>query len=80
MDHSEADLIDLNSEKNCRRFELDFTNEMQDEAMTKNENLMHNKRQQRQEDFYKEIATEILKYELAVLFGSTNTKTELHNY
>jgi stalled ribosome rescue protein Dom34 len=41
---------------------------------------MHNKRQQMHEAYYKEIASEILKYDHVLLFGPTNAKTELHNY
>ncbi len=41
---------------------------------------MHNKEQQQQEAYYKEIANEILKYDHVLLFGPTNAKSELHNY
>ena len=41
---------------------------------------MHNKRQQMQEAFYKEIADAILNYNHVLLFGPTNAKTELYNY
>jgi stalled ribosome rescue protein Dom34 len=41
---------------------------------------MHNKRQQMNEAFYKEIADEVLKYDHVLLFGPTNAKSELHNY
>lgn len=41
---------------------------------------MHNKSQQMHEAYYKKIAEKILKYNHVLLFGSTNAKTELHNY
>ena len=50
------------------------------EALSRSEDLMHNKEQQMHEAYYKEIADEILKYDNVLLFGPTNAKTELHNY
>lgn len=80
MDHSTANLIDLNEEKNDHSIYSKFTSETKDEALDKSESLMHNKRQQMQEAYYREIAEEILKYDHVLLFGPTNAKTELHNY
>jgi len=80
MDHAVANLIDLNSEKNSHTITSNFTSDVQDDALRKNENLMHNKRQQMLEAFYKEIASEVLKYNHVLLFGPTNAKTELHNF
>lgn len=80
MDHSKAVLIDLKSDKNNHNIDSEFDSETQSEVMDRSEKTMHNKRQQMQQAFYKEIAAEILKYEHVVLFGPTNAKTELHNY
>lgn len=80
MDHSVANLIDLNAEKNSRTIASDFTFDAQEGALSRSENLMHNKRQQLNEAFYKEIGEEVLKYEHVLLFGPTNAKTELHNF
>lgn len=80
MDHSIANLIDLNSWKNSQTITSKFDYDVQDEALRKNENLMHNKRQQMHDAYYKEIAVEILKYKNVLLFGPTNAKLELHNY
>jgi stalled ribosome rescue protein Dom34 len=41
---------------------------------------MHNKRQQMNGAFFKEIADQILNYDHVLLFGPTNAKSELHNY
>jgi stalled ribosome rescue protein Dom34 len=79
MDHLNAHLIDLNSKKNNHSITSKFTFDTKDKALRKNENLMHNKEQQMNELFYKEIAAEILKYDNVVLFGPTNAKQELHN-
>jgi len=80
LDHSTANLIDLNSNKNSISISSSFTFDTKEEALNKSEKLMHNKRQQLNEAFYKEIADEVLKYDHVLLFGPTNAKTELHNY
>lgn len=80
MDHSSADLLELNSKNKKRSVISEFTFETKEEALRKNENLMHNKRQQMQEAYYKEIAKEILPYDHVLLFGPTNAKVELYNY
>lgn len=80
MDHANANLIDLNATKKSHTITSKFTYDVQDKALRKSEKGMHNKRQQMQEAYYKEIATAILNYEHVILFGPTNAKTELHNY
>jgi stalled ribosome rescue protein Dom34 len=80
MDHATANLIDLNSNNKSHDIVSKFTYEVQDEAICKSERGMHNKRQQLQEAYYKEIADSILNYNQVLLFGPTNAKTELHNY
>jgi stalled ribosome rescue protein Dom34 len=80
MDHSEANLIDQNNTENNCTINSEFTFSTKEEALSKSEDLMHNKRQQMQEAFYKEIAAKILNYKHVLLFGPTNAKTELHNY
>ncbi len=80
MDHSTADLIDIHSKKNDHSISSQFTFDTKEEALTKSEKSMHNKRQQMHEAFYKEIASEILNYDHVLLFGPTNAKSELHNY
>lgn len=80
MDHSEANLIDLNTIENKHSITSEYTTVTEEEALQRSENLMHNKRQQMHESFYKEIGAEILKYDHILLFGPTNAKTELHNY
>tara|TARA_R110002126_G_scaffold277560_1_gene423505 strand:+ start:67357 stop:67770 length:414 start_codon:yes stop_codon:yes gene_type:complete len=80
MDHSTANLIDLDSKKNTQAIVSNFTNNTKEEALNRSESLMHNKRQQMNEAFYKEIAAKILKYNNVLLFGPTNANVELHNY
>jgi hypothetical protein len=80
MDHSAANLIDINSKNECQSIVSNFNSETKEEALNTSESLMHNKRQQMHEAYYKEIADEILKYNHVLLFGPTNAKVELHNY
>jgi stalled ribosome rescue protein Dom34 len=80
MDHETANLIDLNFKKHSRSIASEFTFNTKEEALNRSESLMHNKRQQMHEAYYKEIAAVILKYDNVLLFGPTNAKTELHNY
>jgi stalled ribosome rescue protein Dom34 len=80
MDHANAHLIDLNTEKNNQSIVSDFTNETKVDVLVRSEKGMHNKRQQMHEAYYKEIGEAILNYDHVLLFGPTNAKTELHNY
>lgn len=80
MDHSTAELIDLNEIKNDHAIKSKFSFSAKEEALSRSENLMHNKEQQMHELYYKKIAAEILNYDHVLLFGPTNAKVELHNY
>lgn len=59
MDHSIANCIDLKSNKHTHSIVSKFTEDIKEEALTKSEKGMHNKRQQMQEAYYKEISEEI---------------------
>jgi predicted GIY-YIG superfamily endonuclease len=81
MDHSSAEFIGYPVNKsNEDLVELNFTHEDMQEALNRSENLMHNKRQQKQAAFYKEIGDIILKYDEVLLFGPTDAKVELVNF
>lgn len=80
MDHSAANLFDINSKNEGRSIASKFTSETKEEALTRSESLMHNKRQQMHAKFYDKIGAQILKYKHVLLFGPTNAKVELHNY
>lgn len=80
MDHSTANLIDLDSKKKTQSILSNFTNDTKEEALNRSESLMHNKRQQMNEAYYREIADKILKYNSVLLFGPTNANIELHNF
>jgi len=80
MDYANANLIDLNSESKSQTITSKFNFEVKDEAIRKSEKLMHNKEQQMDEAYYKQVAGVILNYDNVLLFGPTNAKTELYNY
>jgi stalled ribosome rescue protein Dom34 len=80
LDHSTANLMDITAKESNDSLTSNFTFNTKEEALNKSEKLMHNKRQQMNEAFYKEIESEILNYQHILLFGPTNAKTELYNY
>lgn len=46
-------------------------------ALSKSENLMHNKRQQQLASFYKTVSDSIEPFNTVILVGPTNAKSEL---
>jgi nitrogenase subunit NifH len=80
MDHSEAHLIKYaNDTIKVNTIESTFTHQDKEYSLSKSESLMHNKRQQQQGKYYKELADIIENYTEALLFGPTNAKVELLN-
>lgn len=80
MDHSTANMIDLDSNNKTKTITSEFTFDTKEEALSRSESIMHNKRQQMHESFYKNVGSQILKYQHVLLFGPTNAKVELHNF
>lgn len=80
MDHSVAHLIEFSSEvKATHSIKCDFSHTDKEHTLQRSESEMHNKEQQKQATFYKEIAAEIIKYNEVLLFGPTDAKIELYN-
>ena len=80
MDHSVAHLMDLaNDTITTRSIKSGFTHQQKTHALGRNENLMHNKEQHQQSDYYKKIADAIKDYSNILLFGPTTAKDELLN-
>lgn len=80
MDNASAhiiDFLDITSSKNV--IESKFTHQEREHSLSKNENLMHNKEQHQQADYYKKLGEVILRYNHVILFGPTNAKSELCN-
>ncbi len=80
MDHSEAHLLSLKSDiVSTSIIQNDFDHADMEEALDKGESLMHNKRQQQQAVYYKNLQDVISPYNEVLLFGPTNAKVELLN-
>jgi nitrogenase subunit NifH len=80
MDHANAHLMELTSSPiETRIIESKFTHNEKEHSLLKGENLMHNKEQHQQSEYYKELGDVIRNYGDVLLFGPTNAKTELLN-
>lgn len=79
-DHSIAHLIEYNDDAIYQTIHSEFTHQKKADALEHSESGMHRKENQEQEQFYKKIGTEVLKFEKVLLFGPTNAKLELYNY
>ncbi len=80
MDHFVANLMEFTAEPlKTETVALQFTHDEKERSIGKSENLMHNKEQHRQLDYYKKLGGIITNYEAILLFGPTQAKTELFN-
>src|ERR1700712_3916865 len=81
MDHSIAHLMEFTNETNdIKNIQLEFTHQEKENSLNRSENLMHNKEQQQQADYYKKLGETIKDYNEVILFGPTDAKVELFNY
>ncbi len=80
MDHSTAHVMEFSIDTiETEKVESEFTHQEKEHSLSKSENLMHNKEQQKQGAFYKHLADIIKNYDDVILFGPTNAKVELLN-
>lgn len=80
MDHTTARLIEFSSDvKETKTIISDFTSQDKEETLRRSESEMHNKEQHKHATFYKNIASEIKKFDEVLLFGPTDAKVELFN-
>jgi ADP-heptose:LPS heptosyltransferase len=80
MDHSNAHLMEFTTDPiETNTITSKFTHQEKEQSLGKSENLMHNKEQHQQSDYYKELGEVIKGYEHVVLFGPTDAKAELLN-
>lgn len=80
MDHSNAHLIEfVNGDASEQTIASKFTHEEKAESLGKSENVMHNKEQHQQREYYNSIGKTIRNYTHVLLFGPTDAKVELHN-
>ena len=80
MDHSSANLMELTIDPiETKTIESKFTHQAKEQSQSKSENLMHNKEQHQQSEYYKKLGEVIKNYEEVILFGPTDAKVELFN-
>ncbi len=80
MDHASAHLMEFTKEAGeSKTIESDFTHQAKEESQHKSENVMHNKEQHQQSEYYKKLGDTIRNYDEVLLFGPTNAKAELLN-
>ena len=80
MDHASAHLMEINSDPiKSKKIESNFTHEVMENSLNKNETIMHNKEQYQQPEYYKKLGEEIRNYDEVILFGPTDAKVELFN-
>ena len=79
MDHSNAHLMEFSTEIKTTIISSEFTHDVKENSLDKGENLMHNKEQHHQSEYYKRLSKVIRNYEKVVLFGPTTAKSELAN-
>lgn len=80
MDHSSAHLMEFTTDPiETKTIESKFTHEEKELSLTKSENLMHNKEQHQQSEYYKNLGEIIKNYDEVILFGTTDAKVELFN-
>ena len=80
MDHSSANLMELTIDPiETKTIESKFTHLAKEQSLGKSENLMHNKEQHQQSEYYKKLGEIIKNYEAVILFGPTDSKVELFN-
>ena len=81
MDHQNAHLMEFTTDPiETTTVESKFTHQEKEETLHRGENLMHNKEQHEEADYYKTLGEIIRNYNEVVLFGPTEAKVELYNY
>ncbi len=81
LDNSRANIIEFaTGDQQTKIINSDFTSNDRTETLQRSENAMHNKEQQKQETYYKNLSKIIKDFDEVILFGPTNAKNELHNF
>ncbi len=80
MDHANAYAMTyVNDSIIAEAIDSTFTSQDREETIGRSEHVMHNKEQQQQGAYYKQIAETIKNYEKVVIFGPTDAKSQLAN-
>ena len=80
MDNANAHIMEINQGViTSKTIDSKFSHQMREEALSKSENVMHEKEQQHQAAYYEALAAVIKDFSDVLIFGPTNAKLELHN-
>jgi len=80
IDHSNAHVTEITPDKiETKILTSDFTYQDKQQTLARSENVMHNKEQQQQAEYYKKLGEVIRNYTDVILFGPTDAKVELFN-
>ena len=80
MDHSSAHIMEFTVDPiETKTLQSKFTHAEKEASLGKSENLMHNKEQHQQSEYYKKLGDVIKNYSEVILFGPTDAKIELFN-
>ena len=80
MDHSTAIFLELKDDAITHLTESSgFSHENKEFALSRSEQIMHNKENQKQAQFYKKLGDKIRNFQEVLLFGPTDAKSELFN-
>ena len=80
MDHSNAHLMEFTTDPMTTDIiSSEFTHQEKEHSLSKSENLMHNKEEHQQSEYYKRLGDAIKNYDDVIIFGPTNAKLELLN-
>ncbi len=80
MDHSKAVFIDVEDKTNDFTILAGSNENKKVDSLTRNEKAVHNKEQQFQIAYYKNINEHLADCERLILFGPTSAKMEFYNY
>ncbi|GAB2583813.1 hypothetical protein [Spirosoma areae] len=80
MDHASAKLMEFTRDPiEETTIESEFTHDDKVHTMNRSENMMHNKEQHEEAEYYKKLGEAIRPYDEVLLFGPTDAKIELFN-
>ncbi len=80
MDHSSAHLMEFTPDPiETKTIESAFTYFDKKQSIKRSEQIMHNKEQHQQSEYYKKLGEVIINYDEVILFGPTEAKSELFN-
>jgi hypothetical protein len=80
MDHLNAHIMEFTTDPiETTTVESKFTHQEKEKTLKKGENLMHDKEQHEENDYYRELGKIIRDYNDVLLFGPTDAKVELFN-